>query len=163
MGKITQVNNGDTGLASRTKINEAMKTVETDATLSGSGTVGNPLKVVGSVTTQIAAPTIAATVLGVDFDSKNNYETSAEVVASANFSIVLSNTANARNAQIDLHITNSIIITLPANSLMQDDEDRWTPTPTYQIAVDGLTGNSYELNMRKVGSKLKWILSQKFV
>ena len=48
MGKITQVNNGDTGLQARTKINEAMKSVESDATLSGSGTLGDPLKVVDS-------------------------------------------------------------------------------------------------------------------
>jgi hypothetical protein len=44
MGKVTQVNNGDTGLQARTNYNEAMKTAETDGvTITGDGTVGNPL------------------------------------------------------------------------------------------------------------------------
>ena len=46
MAKITQVNNGDTGLVARQKINEAMKTAEVGAWLSGDGTASNPLKAV---------------------------------------------------------------------------------------------------------------------
>ena len=46
MAKITQINNGDSGLVSRTNINEAMKTVESGATLSGDGTTATPLNVV---------------------------------------------------------------------------------------------------------------------
>ncbi len=117
----------------------------------------------GNVATTItAAPTIAATVLNIDFENNNTFETTSEVPASANFSITLSNDSVARNAHIDLLITNAIVITLPANSLMQDDEDRWTPSPTYELSVDGGAGNSYELSFRKVGTKLKWILSNKF-
>ena len=46
MAKITQINNGDSGLVSRTNINEAMKTVESGATLTGEGTVASPLSIV---------------------------------------------------------------------------------------------------------------------
>ncbi|MCP4987232.1 MAG: hypothetical protein GY928_14635 [Colwellia sp.] len=113
-------------------------------------------------TTITATPTIAATVLDIDFEGNSTYETTSEVIATASHSITVSNADNARNGHVDYYISNSIIITLPANSLMQDDEDRWTPSPTYQITVDGLTGNSYELSFRKVGTKLKWILSNKF-
>jgi len=48
MGKITPVNNGDTGLDARTKLNEAMQTVESNGTLTGEGTTANPLAVVNS-------------------------------------------------------------------------------------------------------------------
>lgn len=43
MAKVTQVSNGASGYAARTAYNEAMKTVETDSTITGDGTVGSPL------------------------------------------------------------------------------------------------------------------------
>lgn len=115
-----------------------------------------------SVTRQRSAPTIVTNVLDIDFDSKNDYKTTVEVAATASFAVTLSNTTNADVATIDLHVTNSIVITLPTGSVMQDDEDRWTPTPTLQLAVAGGTGESFELSLNKVGTKLKWILSQIF-
>jgi len=45
MGRITQTSCGDNTGDFVNRTNEAMKTVETDATLSGDGTEGNPLKV----------------------------------------------------------------------------------------------------------------------
>jgi hypothetical protein len=45
MAKITQINNGDSGLVARTKINTALSSVETDATITGNGNVGTPLSV----------------------------------------------------------------------------------------------------------------------
>ena len=46
MAKIDQVNNGDTGLDARTKINAALKDVskEADGSLSGDGNTGTPLR-----------------------------------------------------------------------------------------------------------------------
>lgn len=49
MAKITQVNNGDTGLQARTKINEAIKDVEIGAEFSGSGIVGSVLIFLGRI------------------------------------------------------------------------------------------------------------------
>ena len=46
MSKIDQVNNGDSGFDSRNKINEAIKTVESDATITGDGTIASPLSAV---------------------------------------------------------------------------------------------------------------------
>jgi hypothetical protein len=46
MAKIDQVNNGDSGLFSRTKLNQAMKSVEVDGTkITGDGNVGTELTV----------------------------------------------------------------------------------------------------------------------
>lgn len=45
MAKIDQIANAETGLSSRTKINEAIKTVETDSTITGTGNPGDPLSV----------------------------------------------------------------------------------------------------------------------
>ena len=48
MAKVTQTQNGDSGLVARTNWNEAIKTVEVDGTtITGDGTVGNPLVSVG--------------------------------------------------------------------------------------------------------------------
>ncbi len=44
MAKVTQTQNGDSGLVARMNWNEAIKTVEVDGTtITGDGTVGNPL------------------------------------------------------------------------------------------------------------------------
>jgi hypothetical protein len=49
MAKISQVNNGDTGLVSRNKLNEAIETVEVDGTtVAGDGNVGTPLNVLST-------------------------------------------------------------------------------------------------------------------
>jgi len=116
----------------------------------------------GNVTRQRLSPTIASTVLNIDFAGKNDYKTLAEVAVTANFSITLSNVTKADIATIDLRVTNTVIVTLPANSMMQDDDDRWTKTPTYQLEIAGGTGNSFELSLNKVGTKYKWVLSQIF-
>lgn len=49
MGKVTQINNGDTGLQARTAYNEAMKEVEIGAEFSGDGTVATPLTFIGRI------------------------------------------------------------------------------------------------------------------
>lgn len=43
MAKINPVNNGDTGLTARQKINTSMESVETSGAVSGSGNVGDPI------------------------------------------------------------------------------------------------------------------------
>jgi len=46
MAKIVQVNNGDSGLVSRNKLNQAIETVEVDGVkITGDGNVGTPLTV----------------------------------------------------------------------------------------------------------------------
>lgn len=49
MAKITQTNNGDTGLIARTNFNTALKSVETATNISGDGTVGSPLEATLSI------------------------------------------------------------------------------------------------------------------
>ena len=46
MAKITSIANGESGSSTRTKINTAMASVETDATITGDGNVGTALAVV---------------------------------------------------------------------------------------------------------------------
>lgn len=71
MGKVTQVNNNDSGLTARTNYNEAMKNVESDSSLSGSGTAGDPLKVesTNSYFDNVSATTAPA----ITNDSSENY------------------------------------------------------------------------------------------
>ena len=109
------------------------------------------------------APTISANVLNIDFKSKNDYKTTAEVAASADFAITISNDSNADIATIDLFITNTVIITLPAGSIMEDTESRWIVDPTFELTIEGGTGESFELSLNKVGAKYKWVMSQKFI
>jgi hypothetical protein len=45
MAKIDQISNGETGLSSRGKINNALKSVDTDVTIDGDGTSTSPLSV----------------------------------------------------------------------------------------------------------------------
>jgi len=72
MAKIDQVVNGESGASARAKINEAMKTVSHDSSLSGTGEVATPLQVVlsgrenldngqltgGEVTINVGDPTL---------------------------------------------------------------------------------------------------------
>ena len=109
-----------------------------------------------------AAPTISANVLDIDFGSKNDFKTTSEVAATAAFAITISNATNADIATIDLFITNTIIITLPSGSLMEDSETRWVGTPTFELTIEGGVGKSFELSLNKVGSKYKWVMSQIF-
>ena len=108
------------------------------------------------------APTIAANVLDIDFESKNDFKTTAEVAATADFAITLSNDNNADIATIDLFITNTVIITLPSGSIMEDSETRWVGTPTFELTIEGGTGESFELSLNKVGAKYKWVMSTIF-
>lgn len=82
MGKITQVNNGDTGLQARNKINEAMKTIETDESLSGDGTAGNPLKLADVITDE--QPTAS-----LKFDKKYQSTRSIPIVMSGDLNLTL--------------------------------------------------------------------------
>lgn len=53
MAKITSINNGEAGSSVRSKLNTAMASVETDATLTGDGNVGTALSVDFSAATPI--------------------------------------------------------------------------------------------------------------
>ena len=113
-----------------------------------------------------AYPTVISNSLAINFNNKNNYKTTNEVTANANFSIVLSNYLNTENALIDLRITNTVVISLPANSLMQESEDRYV-SGNEELTIEGGIGSSFELSLNKVetgtGTSLKWILSDKFI
>jgi len=132
-----------------------------NAVIAGDETVSGTTTDETQTNQQDSAPTIAATVLDIDFKIKRDYKTTAEVAATADFSITLSNTTNAQIATIDLFITNTVIITLPANSIMEEDDTRWN-SGSLELTIAGATGSSIELSLNKVGTKLKWIASQKF-
>jgi len=75
----------------------------------------------------------------------------------------LANTTDAFSATIDLIINASLVITLPSGSVMQKTETRWTPsTNELIIAVTGSTDGKFTLLLNKVGTTLKWTLSQEF-
>ena len=125
-------------------------------TVSGTTTIESQLR-------KRKTPSIAADVLDIDFQDDIDYKTIAEVAATVDFEITVSNATNADIATIDLFITNTVIITLPSGSLMEDSETRWVGTPTFELTIEGGTGESFELSLNKVGSKYKWVMSQKFV
>lgn len=137
-------------------IDQLNSTVNGTITTSGTITNENQLR-------KRATPTISANVLDIDFKDKFDYKTIAEIAAITDFAITVSNDTNADVATIGLFITNTVIITLPSGSLMEDSETRWVGTPTFELTIEGGTGKSFELSLNKVGSKYKWIMSQKFI
>ena len=166
MGKIGQIivfpNPGyDTGQTSADKLNEAMETVESDATLSGDGTTGDPLKVesvpnVHTVNEQTI--TVGSNIIPLDWDSKNILWGLNELGISAAASVSFNNTGNSRGASFWLNITNTSVITFPSSvTVMQEfektagrwDETTWEFTP----ASDGL----YEFVLTK-SSVNRWYL-----
>jgi hypothetical protein len=52
MAKIDQIANGMVGLVARQRINQAIRNVETDSTIGGSGIVGSPLSITASLATK---------------------------------------------------------------------------------------------------------------
>lgn len=148
MGKITQVNNGDTGLEARNKINEAMKSVETDATLSGDGTTSSPLSVVSSGG---GNKTITQTAINITVNGTTDIPISDDVktllftdgVTSQNFTFSnLSNTEEFTATRIIDNSANNSAVTLtwPGGQYWDDS-----------VPVTGLAGiaalSKYELNV----------------
>lgn len=162
MGKITQVNNNDSGLVARTKINEAMKTVETDSSLSGSGTVGDPLKVVGpgggDVTEEYADLFVAANIIQINCNGKNHFTSSNIVAVSADATVTFSNETNVRTIEFDVDISNSATLTFPVDTFPSgtiSGDSRWV-SPVLSFGEKGI----YNVSLKRSGSTYILIVSQ---
>lgn len=103
-------------------------------------------------------PLVNAGTLTIDFDGKNDYITPLAIPASADFAVVCTNTDNADVGTYLLSITNTVVITLPAGSMMQED-DRYTPLTRELVLDDG----EYELSSKHKGANIHFICSQKFL
>lgn len=130
MGKITPIvvfpNVGyDSGETAKNKINEAMKTVEVDSSLSGDGTAGNPLKVGSShYSTQESDLAIVTNDIAINVNSKNIFNALNTVIATSNTTITLSNITIARIITFDIEIQNSSTLTLnnPGGYTIESEE-----------------------------------------
>jgi len=98
MAKIDQVNNGDSGLNSRNKINEAIKTVESDATITGAGTVASPLSAVQQDISGIA--TNAAEIVAIQGEQVTQDAAIALNTAKTGITTQQANDITANNAKI---------------------------------------------------------------
>lgn len=147
MGKITQVSNGDTGLQARTNLNEAMKTVEHDATMSGDGTAASPLTVaVGWV-----FPTLAVATNKVDLDFENNVfllaSNRVEITAAATISVLQPPAVGVATFKVE--ITNLAPLTFGTGSVSPDPNWVtlvWTPPSDGKFSISIYkTGTEYEV------------------
>jgi hypothetical protein len=114
MGKVTQVNNLDSGLTARTNFNEAMKAVETDATLTGDGNTGTELKLnpVKTITRIRSTLSVVTNNINLDLQGANELKANNRVAITANATLTLLNYTNGEYIGLPVEISNSATITL---------------------------------------------------
>jgi hypothetical protein len=119
MGKIDQIivfpNPGyDTGETAKDKVNNAMKTVETDATLTGDGNTGTELKLNPAKTVTRIRSTLSVVTnnINLDLQGANELKANNRVAITANVTLTLLNYTNGEYIGLPVEISNSATITL---------------------------------------------------
>ena len=156
MAKITQINNGDSGLVSRTNINEAMKTVEVDGTtITGDGTVANPLVSNGGAVDSVNTKTGVVVIDGTDVELVDG----GGVTVTQAVSDLDSDKADLNGAALTSASINGVtpIDSGSGSSLYLDDAGNYTSPPSGgggEINTSSTSGTGAALTLAKVGADL---------